>query len=104
MIHVLADIEVTEGKREEFLELFHELMPAVHAEAGCIEYGPATDIDSGLEPQEPLRPNVVTVIEKWETLDALKAHLDIDHMHKFRETATARGLLAGISLKVLETA
>ncbi len=31
--------------REKILEAFHANMPAVHAEQGCIEYGPAADAD-----------------------------------------------------------
>ena len=43
MIHVLAVITTKPGKRAEVLAAFHANMPAVHAEAGCIEYGPVID-------------------------------------------------------------
>ena len=38
MIHVIAEIETTEGKREAFLEEFRKVVPLVLEEAGCIEY------------------------------------------------------------------
>src|SRR5260370_41351084 len=47
MIHVLAIITAKPGKREEVLAAFRANMPAVHAEQGCIEYGPAIDAEGG---------------------------------------------------------
>ena len=47
MIHVIAIITAKPGKREEVLAAFRANMPAVHAEQGCIEYGPATDAEGG---------------------------------------------------------
>ena len=41
MIHVLATVTLQAGRRAEFLDHFHRLMPLVHAEHGCLEYGPA---------------------------------------------------------------
>ena len=75
MIHVVATIEVTDGKRDALLAEFKELAPLVHAEDGCIEYGTAIDATTDIDPQIADRPNVVTVVEKWESVDALKAHL-----------------------------
>ncbi len=43
MIHVIATIELNPGAREEFLKHFHALVPLVHQEAGCLEYGPTVD-------------------------------------------------------------
>lgn len=101
MIHVIASIGVKPGKRAEFIEIFKANVPAVLAENGCIEYVPAVDADSGIEAQWR-DETVVTVIEKWETLDALHAHLAAPHMEKFREdTAT---LVEDVSLTVLKNA
>jgi len=43
MIHVIAEIEVQPGKRDEFLRQFHQLVPQVLQEEGCLEYGPALE-------------------------------------------------------------
>ena len=43
MIIVLATIELHAGKRAAFLDEFRQIVPKVRAEAGCIEYFPATD-------------------------------------------------------------
>ncbi|MCB1804273.1 MAG: antibiotic biosynthesis monooxygenase, partial [Candidatus Competibacteraceae bacterium] len=39
MIHVLATIQLKPGQRAAFLQEFHQVMPKVHQEQGCIEYG-----------------------------------------------------------------
>ncbi len=102
MIHVIAAIKTVPGKRDEFLAAFHELMPLVQAEAGCIEYGPAIDVATPIEIQEPLCENTVTVIEKWESIEALQAHLQIKHMQENREKV--KDLVTGITIQVLEPA
>ena len=85
MIHVLATIEVADGQRDQFLKHFHELVPQVLAEEGCIAYGPAVDLQTNLPVQPPVRPNIVTVIEQWDDLPALEAHLMAPHMVAFRD-------------------
>lgn len=102
MIHVLATITVKPGKRDAFLAEFHRIMPMVHAEAGCVEYGPAVDVASGISVQAPLRENVAVVIEKWESLAALKAHLQAPHMIEYR--MRVKDLVDGVTLQILEPA
>jgi len=102
MIHVLATITVKPGKREAFLAEFHRIMPMVHAEAGCIEYGPTVDVASGISVQGPLRDNVAVIIEKWESLASLKAHLQAPHMIEYR--VRVKDLVDGVTLQILEPA
>lgn len=101
MITVLASIELHEGERAAFLEIFQANVPKVRAENGCLEYFPAIDIDAGL-PVQRLEANMVTVIEKWQNLEALTAHLATPHMLAYR--AKVQNLVREISLKVLQTA
>jgi len=77
MIHVLAIITAKPGMRAKVLEHFHANMPAVHAEKGCIEYGPAIDADF---PGAKFGEDTFVVIEKWESPEALKAHAASSHM------------------------
>ncbi len=102
MIHVIATIRSAAGRREDFLAGFRELVPQVKAETGCIEYGPTVDVASGLPPQPAVRNDVVTVVEKWQDLDALKRHLASPHVSKFLESS--KDLLAGLQIQVLEPA
>ncbi len=102
MIHVIATIEVRAGHRDKFLREFHQLMPAVHAEAGCLAYAPAVDADTGIDRQTPKGENVVTIIEQWESLDALKAHLAAPHMAAYRDRV--KDLVTHAALHILKPA
>ncbi len=99
MIHVLATITLHPGKRAEWLTVFKGLVPLVHAEDGCIEYGPAIDVPSGLGNQSPVNDDEVVVIEKWASLDALKAHGAAPHMASYRERV--KDMVAGVKLRIL---
>jgi quinol monooxygenase YgiN len=103
VIHVIATIRTVPGKRAEFIELFSSwLVPKVREEPGCIEYGPAIDVESGISIQDPLRENAVVIIEKWESLEALRVHLSVPHLTEWRTVSA--GLSEGMTLQVLETA
>ncbi len=85
MIHVIATVELHSGAREHFLREFHKIVPDVHAEEGCIEYGAAIDVPSGLPAQIPLRSDDVVIVEKWSSVDALRAHSRTAHLLAYRE-------------------
>ncbi len=100
MIYVIATIEVKPGKRDAFLAEFRKLVPKVHAEEGCLEYGPTLDAETDIKVQIPLRENVVTIVEKWESVEALKAHLKAPHMAEYREKV--KDLVGGVYLQILK--
>jgi quinol monooxygenase YgiN len=100
MIHVLAIITAKPGKRDEVLAAFRANMPAVHAEQGCIEYGPAADAEGGAGAK--YGPDTFVVIEKWESLDHLKAHAASPHMAAYG--ATTKDLLANREIHVCQPA
>jgi quinol monooxygenase YgiN len=102
MIHVIAIITAKPGMRAHILEAFHANMPAVHAEKGCIEYGPATDAE-GIGPfQTKFGPDTFVVIEKWETPEALQAHAASPHMAAYG--AKTRDMIASRIIHVLAPA
>lgn len=100
MIHVLATIELVPGGRDEFLAEFRRLMPFVLAEKGCLEYGPAVDAATDIAAQKPCGADIVTVIEKWESLDALKSHLVAPHMQDYR--LRVKHLVRSTELRILQ--
>ena len=100
MIHVIAILTAKPGKRDEVLAAFRANMPAVHAEAGCIEYGPAAGAEGGFGAK--FGPDAFVVIEKWESLDHLKAHGASPHMAAY--AAKTRDLLANREIHVLSPA
>ena len=96
MIHVLAIITAKPGMRDAILKEFRANMPAVHAEQGCIEYGPV--IDAGTSPAK-YGDDTFVVIEKWESADHLKAHAAAPHMKEYG--AKTKDLLASRVIHVL---
>lgn len=102
MIHVVAIITGKPGMREPILESFRANMPAVHAEQGCIEYGPAVDAEGAGGIQTKFGPDTLVVIEKWESLDALKAHSTSPHMAAY--AARTRDMIASRVIHVLQPA
>jgi quinol monooxygenase YgiN len=99
MIHVIATIQTAVGRRDDFLEAFRELVPQVRAEVGCIEYGPAVDLDTPINSQ-PARGEFVTVVEKWVSVEALKNHLAASHMRDYRERV--KDLVLAVDIRVME--
>ena len=101
MIHVLASLQIKEGHVAEFIEIFKANIPNVLKEQGCIEYAPAIDVPTGLPPQA-LDKNLVTIVEKWESLDDLLAHLSAPHMLTYGERV--KDIVVDKSLKILQNA
>jgi len=99
MINVIASIQIKEGHLSDFVKIFKSNIPKVIEEKGCIEYVPTVDVPTGLPPQE-LNTNVVTIIEKWNSLEDLMAHLSAPHMLVYREKT--KTLVEKMSVKVLE--
>jgi quinol monooxygenase YgiN len=102
MIHVVAIITAKPGKRAEILEAFRANVPAVHAEQGCIEYGPAVDAEGVGGFQTKFGPDTFLVLEKWESLDHLAAHAAAPHMKAYG--AQTKDLIASRVIHVLSPA
>jgi len=101
MINVIASIQIKEGKVPEFIEIFKSNIPEVLKEEGCIEYVPTIDIPTGLPPQE-LDKNNVTIIEKWDSPEALKAHLASPHMVAYQKKV--KNIVENVSIKIMKEA
>lgn len=101
MIYVVVSVRVKAGKLSEFLGLFGSVAPLVRKEKGCIQYVAAKDFDSGMPPQV-FDKDVVTILEKWENMDALRNHLAAPHMAPFFEKQGA--LTEGSVIKILTEA
>jgi quinol monooxygenase YgiN len=101
MINVIATVQVKEGKRAEFIDLFKTIVPLVKAEKGCIDYFPTIDLPTDLPPQN-INENEVTIIERWESLDHLMAHLGTPHMAEHMEKE--KDYVEKASIKILQEA
>lgn len=81
MVIVIASVSVKPGFLEEYIALFKEKIPDVLNEKGCIEYTPVIDCSTELSFQDK-DENLVTIIEKWESLADLKNHGSTPHMRE----------------------
>jgi quinol monooxygenase YgiN len=66
MVIVGGTFEIDPNDRERFLTGRLEMMRASRTEAGCLEYTFAAD---------PIDPSRVVLFERWESQEALDAHL-----------------------------
>ncbi|MBH68585.1 MAG: antibiotic biosynthesis monooxygenase [Rhodospirillaceae bacterium] len=102
LVHVLAVITAKPGKRAEVLANFNENVPAVHAEDGCIEYGAVVDCIEASSFAAAYGQDTFVVVEKWESLDHLKAHAAAPHMKAYAEKN--KDLLADRKVHVMTSA
>jgi quinol monooxygenase YgiN len=101
-VHVLAVITAKPGRRAELLQAFQANVPNVHAEEGCIEYVATVDAEDAGDVQTRFGEDSFVVVEKWASLDALKAHAAAPHMAAY--AAKTKDLIASRVIHVLSPA
>ncbi len=99
MVHVIAVITAKPGKRALILEHFRANVPNVALEPGCIEYGATVDAEGAPPIQAKWGADTFLVIEKWDSMDALKAHAAAPHMAAYG--AKTRELIASRVIHIL---
>jgi quinol monooxygenase YgiN len=62
------------------------VVPAVRAEKGCRMYTLLADARTDWEKPQRFGERTMWMVEKWDSLDALKAHLEAPHMKAFGPT------------------
>jgi quinol monooxygenase YgiN len=100
-VHVIAVIQTKPGKRDDVLKLFKANVSAVLAEDGCIEYGATVDCAAATF-AAPYGPDTFVVVEKWASLDALKAHGASPHMKAYG--ASTKEMLAERTIHIMSDA
>lgn len=65
---------------------------ASRAEAGCVDYTFSVELSD---------PTALRIVERWETLDALKAHFTMPHMAEF-QLAMAQQELTGVEVSFFD--
>ena len=101
-VHVLAVITAKPGRRAELLQMFQANVPNVHAEDGCIEYVATVDATDAPSSQTAFGEDTFVVVEKWASMDALKAHGTAPHMAAYAERS--KDLIASRVIRVLSPA
>ena len=101
-VHVVAIITAKPGLRDALLQAFRANVPAVLAEQGCIEYQATIDADGVGAIQTEFGDDTFVVVEKWESLDSLKAHAAAPHMAAY--AAKSKDMIADRVIHVLSPA
>lgn len=73
MVTVVAKNTVKSERIERFIGLAGELIEETRKEKGCIEYSLFRDSET---------PNILTFIEKWESIEDLKVHFEAPHFKR----------------------
>ena len=84
MIAVVAKLPIKEGKVDEAIQAVKDFMGHVATEKGTMGYTLNSDKNN---------PNVLTIIERYQDKDALKAHSEAPQFGEFFQKAA--GLLSG---------
>jgi quinol monooxygenase YgiN len=71
----------------------------VRAEIGCIEYVATLDVPDAGPFQTPVGPDTMVIVEKWATLEDLRAHVVAPHMKAYADKT--RELVAGRVIRTL---
>ena len=94
MLTVIAEIRTRPGQhhRQAVLDQFAKIIPTVLQEAGCHGYAPLVDHAAGVSFQ--------TMVEQWESVAHLEAHLQTPHMKAWSEAV--KGDVLETSIRILQ--
>jgi quinol monooxygenase YgiN len=92
MVGVIAKLKIKEGKMDEALKMFKELMEEVKKEEGTIYYTLNKDMAD---------PNMIIVVERYKDMAAFQTHTGTPHFSAFSKRVG--GLLeGGLEMALLE--
>lgn len=74
MIIVHGTIPVKPDSREQALELARKMAETTRSELGCLSYEFYVALSD---------PNTLLLFQEWESMEALMAHFQTDHMDEF---------------------
>lgn len=98
MIYMIVHVTLFPGKRQEYIEEFKKIAPAVRNEDGCMEYGIFVDSkDTRFDNDK--RGDMVIISEKWQSIEALQRHSKSPLVESFRERI--KGLRSSSSYELL---
>ena len=101
MIHVLAIITAKPGMRERILEAYRGNVDSVRAEAGCLAYEAVVDVADASAGFAQFGPDAFVVVEKWASMEALRAHAVAPHMKAY--ASQVKELTARRAIHVLQS-
>jgi quinol monooxygenase YgiN len=86
MLTIIADIQLRPSTehRENILNAFRKITPVVLQEEGCHGYELLIDHESDIHYQTKI-PDSITMLEHWESVEHLNAHLQTPHMQAYQQ-------------------
>jgi len=102
MLTIIAEIRTKSAgqHRQNVLDAFQKIIPTVLAEDGCHGYEPLVDHKSNASFQTQ-EPDTIVMLEKWETVAHLEAHLATPHMQAHH--AAVKDDVVDVKIKILES-
>ncbi len=89
MIVIAGTINIDPASSDAAVAAIVPMMTATHAEDGCIDYVLSID---------PVQAGLVRIFEKWESDEALSAHMGSAHMAEFQRAMAGFGV-TGMSVE-----
>lgn len=77
MIFVTGEIVTEAGAVDRVKDALDAMEQATRKESGCVTYAFSVDVND---------PTMVRIFERWESMDALKAHFGTPHMVAFGDS------------------
>ena len=101
MLTVIAEIRTRPGQhhRQAVLDQFSKITPTVLQEEGCHGYAPLVDHAAGVSFQTT-SPDSIVMVEQWESVAHLEAHLQTPHMKAYGEAV--KGDVLEMNIRILE--
>ena len=89
-----------DASRADYVERTKAVLAAVRAEKGCLEYRLLGDAATDWDKPQRFGERTLWMLEKWESVAALQAHLQTPHMKAFGPTV--RPMRSASTFHVLE--
>ncbi|NIF49457.1 antibiotic biosynthesis monooxygenase [Enterobacter sp. Ap-1006] len=103
MLTVIAEIRTRPGShhRQAVIAAFEKIIPTVLKEEGCHGYAPLVDHNAQVAFQTTA-PDSIFMLEKWESVAHLEAHLETVHMKE--HSARVKDDVLEVHIRILEEA
>ncbi|MFU0888337.1 putative quinol monooxygenase [Kluyvera sichuanensis] len=102
MLTIIAEIRTRPGQhhRQAVLDQFTKIIPTVLKEDGCHGYAPMVDHAANVSFQTTA-PDSIVMVEVWESVAHLEAHLQTPHMKAWSEAVKTDVL--DTTIRILES-
>jgi quinol monooxygenase YgiN len=101
MLTIIAEIHAhpNDSHKEKIIQAFKKITPTVLQEQGC--HGYQLLVDANVEASYQTKDSdLIIMLEKWETIEHLNAHLQTEHMQTYQ--VEVKDHVADIKIRILD--